>query len=103
MSRLSVARRTPRQTLLPPLETPLLKEINRGFSEPWWDHYHELVGKRQEGVLTPEEHRELIRLTDQVERREAKRLQALLKLAKIRKQSLAQLMKALGLPGRTDG
>jgi hypothetical protein len=91
-----------RGTCLPKPDANLLKQINRGFHESWWNHYHELIRKRQESLLTPEEHLELIRLTDQIERREAKRLQALVNLAKLRKQPLASLMKDLGLPGKTN-
>jgi len=91
-----------RGTSLPEPDANLLKQINRGFPESWWNHYHELIRKRQESLLSAEEHLELIRLTDQVERREAKRLQALVKLAKLRRQPLTSLMKDLGLPGKTD-
>lgn len=83
-------------------EANLLKQINRGFPEAWWNHYNELIRKRQESLLSAEEHLELIQLTDQVERREAKRLQALVKLAKLRRQSLVSLIKDLGLPGKID-
>jgi hypothetical protein len=91
-----------RGTFLPNPEANLLKLINRGFPDTWWSHYHELIRKRQDSLLSPEEHLELIRLTDQLERREAKRLQALVKLAKLRRQPLASLMKDLGLPGKAD-
>jgi hypothetical protein len=87
---------------LPGPDAGLLKQINQGFSDAWWEHYHELIRRRQESLLSAAEHRELIRLTDQVERREAKRLRALVKLAKLRRQPLTRLMKALGLPGKTD-
>jgi hypothetical protein len=91
-----------RGTCLPSRDAALLKQINQGFSDAWWEHYHELIRRRQESLLSAAEHRELIRLTDQVERREAKRLQALVKLAKLRRQPLTSLMKDLGLPGKTD-
>jgi hypothetical protein len=82
---------------LPAAEARLLIRINQGFPDSWWDHYDQLVVKRQEGRLSAPEHRELIRLTDELEAREAKRLQVLVMLAKLRKQSLPDLMKALGL------
>ncbi len=84
-------------------EARLLKQINQGFSEAWWKHYHELVEKRQDSRLSAAELHELIQLTDQVEKREAKRLSALAKLAKLRQQTLRSLMTDLGLPGKTDG
>jgi hypothetical protein len=103
MSSINVVRNERKEACLSAAEAQLLKQINRGFPNPWWEHYHELIGKRQDGNLSTGEHRELIRLTDQLENREAKRLQALVKLAKRRKQSLTDLMADLGLPGKTDG
>jgi hypothetical protein len=88
---------------LPVSQARLLERINRGFSDSWWQRYDRLVGKRERDVLTPAEHRELIRLTDVMERREAKRLQALIKLARLRKKSLRDLIEDLGLPSRSDG
>jgi hypothetical protein len=103
MSRVSAFGTESTENRLPAAEAQLLTKINQGFPDAWWDHYDELVGKRQAGRLSSSEHRELIRLTDQLEVREAKRLQALVRLAKLRKQALPDLMKALGLRGRTDG
>ena len=103
MSRISVGCSHLGAACLPAAEARLLGQINQGFAEGWWDRYHELVGTRQEGQLSAAEHRELIRLTDQLERREAKRLQVLVRLAKLRNQSLTDLMTSLGLPGKADG
>jgi hypothetical protein len=89
--------RVNRGSCLPSPDAGLLEQINQGFSNTWWERYHELIQMRQESLLNAEEHRELIRLTDQVERREAKRLRALVKLAELRKQPLTNLMKELGL------
>ncbi len=94
--------RSSREACLPAPEARLLRQINQGFSDAWWERYHELIQRRQEAILTAEEHRELIGLIDDVEKREAKRVQALVKLAKLRKQTLNSLMKDLGLPGETD-
>jgi hypothetical protein len=103
MSRTNVIRGNRRDSRLSAGQARLLKQINHGFSDAWWDHYHELVGKRQDCVLSAAEHRKLIQLTDQLENREVKRLRALLKLARLRKQSLAKLMTELGLPGTSNG
>jgi hypothetical protein len=91
-----------RENCLPTAEARLLEQINQGFAESWWQRYHELIEKRQKSVLKAAEHRELINLTDEVERREGKRLGALVKLAKLRKQSLGDLMQDLGLPRAAD-
>jgi hypothetical protein len=103
MSRVSAVRGDRADVCLPAAEARLLRQINRGFADAWWDHYHGLVALRQEGRLNPTQHRELIGLTDQLESREAKRLQVLVKLAKLRKQSLPELMAALGLRGKANG
>src|ERR1700722_8188497 len=79
------------ESCLPSAEARLLGQINRGFADAWWQRYHKLIEKRQKAVLRAAEHRELIKLTDEVERREANRLRALVKLAKLRKQSLRDL------------
>ena len=94
--------RAGRGTCLPSPEAGLLRQINQGFPDAWWEHYHELIRRRQESLLSAAEHRELIQLTDQVERREANRLRALVKLAKLRKQPLTSLMHDLGLPGKAN-
>jgi hypothetical protein len=101
MSQIRVMRQG-REGCLPTAEARLLRQINQGFGDSWWQRYHDLIEKRQMSVLTAAEHRELIAMTDEVERKEAKRLQALVKLAKLRKQSLRDVMKDLGLPGKTD-
>lgn len=44
--------------------------------------------KRQRAVLKPAELREVIACTDEIERQEAKRLRAMVKLAKLRGRSL---------------
>lgn len=82
---------------LPSKEAALLTQINRGFSESWWKHYQQLLAKRREETLSKDEHRDLVRLTSQIENREVRRMQALVALAGLRKQSLRTLMKNLGL------
>ncbi|HYV36454.1 MAG TPA: hypothetical protein VE988_12155 [Gemmataceae bacterium] len=82
-------------------EVHLLAQINRGFAEKWWNDFHALVSKRQKRTLSSAEHQELIQMTDELEKREAKRLKALAKLAKLRDEPLAVVMKSLGLPGKT--
>src|ERR1700732_1335766 len=88
-----------RGACLPSPEAGLLKQINQGFSNAWWEHYYELIRRREESLLSAAEHRELIQLTDHIEKREGKRLQALVKLAKLRKLPLRSLLQDLGLPG----
>ncbi len=66
--------------------------------------YYELMDKRRAGNLTPEEYRELLRLTDMAEEIQARRIQDLVELARLRGTSLSALMEELGLkPAPADG
>jgi hypothetical protein len=78
-------------------ESELLLIVNRGLPEPIGLRYRELIAKRRQQTLTPEEHDELLRLTDQVEQLEADRLAALSALAQVRQTTLAALIADLGL------
>ncbi len=78
-------------------ETELLLKINEGLPEAMRTRLSELTTKRRAQILTPEEHAELLRLTGEVEGREAERAAALAELAQLRKTLLAELMKALGI------
>lgn len=84
-------------------EAQLLSQINQGLPEDLRQRYEQLIVRRREEVLTPDEHAELLRLTDDVERREADRLRALTELAQLRKVSLSALMKALGIRAPAHG
>ena len=78
-------------------EAELLQSINLGFSEEWWQRYHELVTKRRAESLTPNEHQELLTLTDQLENANARRVANLIELAKLRNTSLEALMRDLDI------
>jgi hypothetical protein len=82
---------------LPTDETDLLLKINQGLPEKQLDRYVQLTRKRDDETLTPEEHTELLGLTDQVEQHDANRVQALAELAALRKTTLVELMNALGI------
>jgi len=58
-------------------ESDLLEQINRGMAEDARRRYRELIDKRRDEALTPEEHAELLRLTDEEEARNVDRLRAL--------------------------
>ena len=87
---------------LSPPETDLLLRINQGLPEEWRQRYNTLVAKRRAQTLTPDEHGELLRLTDEVEKLEGARLEALVELAKLRQTSLPSLMQTLGIPVPVD-
>jgi hypothetical protein len=81
-------------------ETTLLLQINEQFAPDEQRRYDELVAKRQDETISPEELRELIRLTDEREQRNVERLAALTELARLRGVTLAALMSALGIAAR---
>jgi len=80
-----------------PGETQLLQEINRGVPDELQARYDELIGRRRAQTLTPEEHAELLRLTERIERFDAERLERLAQLARLRQVPLRTLVQQLGL------
>jgi len=82
---------------LPQAEAELLLKINQGVPPEVQKRYDELVAKRQGETLTPDEHNELLRLTSQIENLQARRMEHLAELARLRKTSLTALMESLGI------
>ena len=82
-------------------ETELMQQIGHGLPEETWRRYHVLVAERKAETLTPEQHRELIALSNQVEMDYAERLGHVLELARLRGTSLEAQMKTLGIPQYT--
>jgi len=78
-------------------ESELLLKINQGVSADLQHRYNELIAKRQNRTLTPKEYEELLQLTDKVELLDAKRVEYLLELARIRNKPLMLLMEELGI------
>lgn len=97
---LRASREAPRLTAP---EANLLLRINQGLPEELRRRVDHLIAKRQAHALTPDEHAELLRLTDAVENREADRLEALMELARLRGTSLAALMQKLGIKAPAHG
>lgn len=84
-------------------ERDLVEEVNRGFSEEFWDRFRQLVAKRRAETMTLEEQQEAIDMTDQAEARAVERLQSLLELSARRGRSVRQLMTEMGIrPVRVD-
>jgi hypothetical protein len=83
-------------------ERSLLDRINAGLSEEVNQRYYELIAKRQEGRLTPEEHKELLELAGQLERFTVQRLEALVALAQHRQVSLREPMESLESDGKRE-
>jgi hypothetical protein len=60
-------------------------------------YYNELIAKREAETLTSDEHQNLLRLTEQIEKLQAQRIEYLADLAQIRGISLTALMENLGI------
>lgn len=80
------------------MERTLLIQINEDISAEVQSRFDELVAKRQQEAISVQELDELIRLTDQIEQHDARRLAALGTLAASRHVTLPTLMDSLGLP-----
>jgi hypothetical protein len=78
-------------------EADLLQQINIGFSAETWAQYHTLIAKRHAETLSPQEHAELIQLSDRLEKLNVVRIQAFIQLANLRNQPLSDLMQTLGI------
>jgi hypothetical protein len=64
--------------------------------------YHDLREKLHDETLTPAEHAELLKLSDEIEARNVGRVKALLQLAQLRGTTLAGVMRQLGIGPCTD-
>jgi hypothetical protein len=82
---------------LPDDEEELLREIHRRPPGELQRRYDELVAMRRAETLTPEEYAELLRLTDEVETHNTRRVESLVKLSLLRNVTVDQLMKELDL------
>ncbi len=78
-----------------------MQRISKGLPEETWLRYHSLVAERKAETLTPEQHRELIVLSDRIEQDYAERLGHVLELSRLRGTSLEAQMKSLGIPQYT--
>lgn len=78
-------------------EAQLLLKINEGVPPKVQKRYDELIAKRREESLTPDEYDDLLRLSAENENMEARRMEYLVKLARYRKVSLTDLMESMGI------
>ncbi len=91
---LRVQRKSPS---LPKDEAELLLKISQRLPPNTQKRYDELVAKRKAETLASDEHRELVRLIDQIEKSDAERIKYMVDLACLRGTSLVTLMKDLGI------
>jgi hypothetical protein len=80
-----------------PAEIELLQGIYQGVPLEIQQRYDELREKLHTETLSPDEHQELIELTDVMEQYNVDRLEKLIQLTKIRNVSLDELMQQLNL------
>lgn len=78
-------------------ELPLLYQIYTIVPPHLKSRYNELSTLLQQETISPEERVEFLELNDQMEKYSAERLQLLMKLAKMREVSVAELMTQLGI------
>jgi hypothetical protein len=76
-------------------ESELLFKINNSLPHEVRARYRELVAKRQADTLTTDEHNELLRLNDQVEESDARRLEYIAELARLRNVTPKVLLQEL--------
>jgi hypothetical protein len=88
---------------VPAAEAELLEEIAHGtLPKDKHRRYHELRRKFRDESQTEEEYAEMLRLSDESELLNARRIEALGKLAQLRGLSLPALMAQLGIRPCTD-
>ena len=81
--------------MLPAAETALIQIINQALPANTQRRYDELQQKRRNSALSEQEHQELLDLVDVVEQASAKRLEALIALARLRQVSVDKVMQQL--------
>ena len=84
-------------TKLSPKESKLIQEINRGLPEEVCRRYEYLSRRRKRRILTGDGHSELLKLTHDIETRDAHRATALVELATLGEVPLRVLMKEMGI------
>ena len=83
-------------------EADLLKKINAGFPEDQWKRLDSLDTQLEDATLSEQEHAELTALTHLYEQYMLRRLKYLGKLAELRKTTLSEVMRQLGIRHESD-
>jgi hypothetical protein len=78
-------------------EVDLLQRVNLGFGDEWWTLYQSLIELRQSGMLTEDEHLQLIEMSDALELANVDRVKALIAIAQLRGCDVKDVMKSLGI------
>jgi len=74
-----------------------LLKINQTIPLDTHKFYHQLTLKRDAENLTNDEYKELLKLTEQIEKLQAQRVESLVDLARLRGITLTALMENLGI------
>lgn len=85
----------PKARHLPHEEFRLLMKINEGLPPQLQKQYDKLYAKLSNETITKKEHEELLKIIEEVERRNAERAECLVKLAQLRNQTVDALLKDL--------
>jgi len=80
-----------------PEEAALLSVINEGLPPDAWQRCRVLKARRRAETLADDEYAELLRLSDQIEMLQARRVEALVALARLRNSTPEALMGELGI------
>lgn len=82
---------------VPESEVELLTQINLGLTAQQWRRLYQLRDKMENEALSADDQAELIGLTDGLESANAKRMEALMKLAALRRTTVDALLEEFGL------
>lgn len=82
---------------VPESEAELLRQLNLGLTAQQWRRLYQLRDIMENEALSAEDQAELIGLTDRLESANAKRIEALIKLAALRRTTLDALLEEFGL------
>ncbi len=72
-----------------------MQKIKQALPVELRQQYNDLSAKMRSQTITPEEHQDLLKLIDIVEKADGDRLQNLIQLSQLRNISLAELMEQL--------
>jgi phosphoglycerate-specific signal transduction histidine kinase len=79
-------------------EEEILRRINVGLPETFWQRKKALDARAEQHILTEEEHQERTSLVQKLEQWQVGILEDIVALAQVKKESPAVLMRRLGLP-----
>jgi hypothetical protein len=85
------------QNPLEPSEAELLQRVNLGFSADWWVVYRGLIAQRQSQTISEADLARLVGMSEELEKANVPRIEALGMLAQMRGCSIEEVMESLGI------